>query len=327
MAEIVFAILNQGRAGRDASVAARAAANVETRMEIRPIDGTFAREVVDVKLWDGLSDAQLEEIRSAWADCGVLVFRRQALSEKEIVDVTAMFGRPHVVHRTDWVSPEHPEVILVSNLKDQDNKQIGMPGSNDVDWHTDQSYVANPATGAMLYAVEIPNDGGGSTWWTNMRVGFDELSDELRAEATGKRAVLSYLKRLAGYNEQAAKVTEEMLRKTPPVAQPIVYTHPVTGKHSLFLDPSTTIGVEGMSDDDGIALVKRLEAACTQPHQVYKHRWQVGDVVLWDNALTMHRRDEYESAQRRFLKRTTIELPEASHIIPRGQQLQTALAA
>jgi putative 2-oxoglutarate oxygenase len=291
-------------------------------MEIRPIDGSFAREVVGVGLWNGLSADQLEEIRNAWTECGVLVFRRQALSEKEIVEVSAMFGKPQVVHRTDWVSPEHPEVILVSNLKDQDNKQIGMPGSNDVEWHTDQSYVANPATGAMLYAVEIPNDGGGSTWWTNMRVGYEELPGELREACAGKRAVLSYLRRLASYNEQAAKVTEDMLRKTPPVAQPIVYTHPVTGKKSLFLDPSTTIGVEGMAEDTGLALIERLTKACTQPHQVYKHRWQVGDVILWDNACTMHRRDEYESAQRRFLKRTTIALPEERHIIPRGQTLQ-----
>ena len=179
----------------------------------------------------------------------------------------------------------------------------------------------------MLYAVEIPNDGGGSTWWTNMRVGYDELPDDLKAESADKRAVLSYLKRLAGYDEQAAKVTEDMLRKTPPVAQPMVHTHPVTGKRSLFLDPTTTIGVEGMSDAGGIALVDRLRDACTRPDQVYKHRWQVGDVVLWDNAFTMHRRDEYESAQRRFLKRTTIRLPEAMHIIPRGQQLQSAVPA
>jgi alpha-ketoglutarate-dependent taurine dioxygenase len=294
-------------------------------MEIRSIDNSFAREVVGANLWDGLAEDELARIRAAWAECGVLVFRRQSLSEREIVEVSAMFGVPQVVHRTDWVSPEHPEVILVSNLKDQDNKQIGMPGSNDVDWHTDQSYVANPATGAMLYAVEIPNDGGGSTWWTNMRTGFDQLPDDLKKESAGRRAVLTYQKRLAGYNEQAAKVTEEMLRKTPPVAQPMVYTHPMTGKKSLFLDPSTTIGVEGMSDEDGIALVERLRDACTQPHQIYKHRWQVGDVVLWDNALTMHRRDEYESVQRRFLKRTTISLPEAMHIIPHGQKLQTTV--
>ena len=294
-------------------------------MEIKPIDGSFAREVTGVSLWNGLPADQLEQIRNAWTECGVLVFRRQSLSENEIVEVSAMFGKPQVVHRTDWVSPEHPEVILISNLKDQDNKQIGMPGSNDVEWHTDQSYVANPSTGAMLYAVEIPNDGGGSTWWTNMRVGYDELPAELKAACNGKRAVLSYLKRLAGYNEQAAKVTEEMLRKTPPVAQPIVYSHPVTGNKSLFLDPSTTIGVEGMSDEAGLALVEQLTKACTQPHQVYKHRWQVGDVILWDNACTMHRRDEYESKQRRFLKRTTIALPEARHIIPRGQKLEAEL--
>ncbi len=160
-------------------------------MAIRSIDNSFAREVMGAQLWNGLSDAELEQVRAAWSDCGVLVLRRQSLSEQEIVEVSAIFGTPQVVRRTDWVSPEHPEVILVSNLKDQNNQQIGMPGSNDVECHTDRSYVANPSTSAMLYAVEIPNDGGSSTWWTNMRVGYDELSDDFKAESADKRAVLS----------------------------------------------------------------------------------------------------------------------------------------
>lgn len=87
----------------------------------------------------------------------------------------------------------------------------------------------------------------------------------------------------------------------------------------MFLDPTTTIGVQDMDDAAGIAFVEELVRAVTREHQVYKHKWHVGDVVLWDNAITMHRRDEYESLQRRFLKRTTIELPSAFHIIPRGQ--------
>ena len=296
-------------------------------MDIQPIDGTFALEVSGVSLWNGLETDELAQVRQAWAQSGVLVFRRQCLSELELVQVTSMFGTPHVVHRTDWVSAEHPEVILVSNLKDATGKQIGMPGSNDVEWHTDQSYVANPATGAMLYGVEIPNDGGGSTWWTNMRVGYEELPDALRSRCDGRRAILSYIKRLAGYNAQAAQVSQEMLRKTPPVAQPMVYTHPLTRKKSLFLDPSTTIGVEGMEKHEAMDFLESLVHACTQPHQIYKHQWQVGDVVLWDNACTMHRRDEYESVQRRFLKRTTMALPAERHIIPHGQPVDASVTA
>lgn len=296
-------------------------------MDIQPIEGTFAREVTGVSLWKGLQPDELERARQAWIDSGVLVFRRQSLSESELVAVTRMFGQPHVVHRTDWISPEHPEVILVSNLKDQAGKQIGMPGSNDLEWHTDQSYVANPATGAMLYAVEIPNDGGGQTWWTNMRLAYAELSPGMRAQCEGRRAILSYVKRLAGYNEQAKQVTEDMLRKTPPVAQPLVYTHPETGARSIFLDPTTTIGIEGMETGEAMAFLDKLVQACTQPQMVYKHKWQVGDVVLWDNACTMHRRDEYESAQRRFLKRTTLHLPPERHIIPRGQQVEAVIPA
>lgn len=296
-------------------------------MEIRSIDGSFAREVVGLETWHGLTPDQIAELRAAWADCGVLVFRRQSLSEPELVQLSDSFGKTQVVHRTDWVSAEYPKVILVSNLQDVTGKHVGMPGSDDVEWHTDQSYVVNPATGAMLYAVEIPNDGGGTTCWTNLRVAYDELPADLKREAEGKRAVFSYLKRLEGYSESARNVSEEMKKKTPDVLHPIVNSHPVTGKKSLFLDPGTTTGIESMAESEGMALLQKLAAASTQPHQVYRHRWQVGDVVLWDNGFCLHRRDHYESTQRRFLKRTTIALPAEHHIVPVGEVRAAAVAA
>jgi taurine dioxygenase len=289
-------------------------------LEIRPIDGNaFAKEVIGAELWRDLERAEMERLHGAWAEAGILVFRRQALSEKELVAFSKRFGKPEVIVRTDWVSPEHPEVAFLSNLRDNDGKTIGRTGTDDIDWHTDQSYVLEPATGAILYGVEIPNDGGGCTWWANLRLAYAALPTALKDEIAGKRAIFDYTKRLAGYDKGSQNITEEMRKKTPPITHPIVNTHPVTGAKALYLDPGTTVGVEGMSMEAGMELLQKLEIAATRPEFTYRHQWNVGDVVMWDNGFMLHRRDQYESKQRRFHKRTTIALPRNLHIVPEGQ--------
>ncbi len=289
-------------------------------MEIRPIDGNaFAREVVGARLWQELETSEFDRIQSAWADAGILVFRRQALSEKELVAFSKRFGSPEVILRTDWVSPEHPEVAFLSNLRDNDGNTIGRTGTDDIDWHTDQSYVRNPATGAILYGIEIPNDGGGSTWWANLRLAYAALPQELKNAIEGKRAIFDYTKRLAGYDKGSQTISEEMRRRTPPITHPLVNTHPVTGAKALYLDPGTTVGIEGMPPEGAMELLKRLEKEATRPEFTYRHQWHVGDVVMWDNGFMLHRRDQYESKQRRFHKRTTIALPRNRHIVPVGE--------
>jgi len=103
-------------------------------IEIQPIDGhAFAREVIGAQLWRGFEPAELERIRGAWAEAGVIVFRRQALSEQELVNFSRCFGTPQIVHRRDWISPEHPEVIFISNLYDREGNNIGLAGTGDLE--------------------------------------------------------------------------------------------------------------------------------------------------------------------------------------------------
>ena len=289
-------------------------------IEIRPVDGNpFAREVLGVPLWRDLEAAEVAAISAAWAEAGVLVFRRQALSEAELVAFSARFGKPQVIHRTDWLSAEHPEIAFLSNLRDNDGNTIGRTGTDDLEWHTDQSYVQQPATGAVLYGVEIPNDGGGSTWWASMRMAYDALPADIKSAIEGRRAIFDYTKRLAGYDKGSQKVTEEMRRRTPPITHALVNVHPVTGARALYLDPETTVGIEGMPEREAVELLETLRALATRPEFIYKHRWQVGDAVMWDNGVMLHRRDRYESKQRRFHKRTTMTLPADRHIVPAGR--------
>jgi len=112
-----------------------------------------------------------------------------------------------------------------------------------------------------------------------------------------------------------------LTRKTPPILHPLVHTHPVTGKRALYLDSTTTTGVEGIDETSGTALLEEIYGWATQPEYVYRHDWQVGDALLWDNGFTMHRREPFDPSARRLMKRTTIFLSRERHIVPEGSLL------
>src|SRR5215472_3287841 len=166
-------------------------------LESRPVDDSFAREIVGLRLWEQLDDRTVEQIRELWAHHPVLVFRRQALSEQELAKFSALFGPLERVVRTEWASPVVPEVGLISNLKDGQLKPIGGLGDGELQWHSDQSYMGNPATGAMLYAVEVPPEGG-TTSWLDLSAAYEGLSERRKRQIEGGRGVFDYVKRLAG---------------------------------------------------------------------------------------------------------------------------------
>jgi len=287
-------------------------------LESRLLDGSFACEVVELGLWELLEDGTIERLRDLWAHHPVLVFRRQALSEQELARFSAYFGPLERVVRTEWASPAVPEIGLISNLKDGQARPIGGLGDGELQWHSDQSYIMNPATGAMLYAVELPPEGG-TTSWVDLSGGYTALPDRLKDLVDGRHGVFSYVKRLAGYQGVDRVISAEAKRKTPPVFHPLAHTHPVTGRRALYLDSTTTIGIEGMDDATGSALLEEIYGIATRSEFVYRHDWQVGDVVMWDNGMTMHRREPFDPAARRLMKRTTIFLSHERHIVPDGR--------
>jgi taurine dioxygenase len=287
------------------------------QLESREIDGSFAREVTGVRLWEPQDEATLDAIRDLWARCGVVVFRRQILTEEELAAFSARFGKPERIARSDWASPTCPEITIISNLRNPDGKAIGGLGQGELEWHTDQSYIAHPATGAMLHALELPREGG-ATSWANLHRAYEALPDRLNAAIEGKVGIFSYAKRLSGYQSNDQAITDEIRRKTPDVTHPLVHRHPQSGAAALYFDPTTTVGIVGLPEREGAALLAELAAFATQPQFVYRHRWQVGDVVMWDNGFLLHRRDDFEPSQRRYLKRTTIALPYERHFVPTG---------
>jgi len=286
-------------------------------IDVQALESSFAREVIGLRLWEPLDDRTVDQLRELWAHHPVLVFRRQALSERELADFSALFGPLERVVRTEWASPVVPEVGFISNLKDGQAKPIGGLGDGELQWHSDQSYMMNPATGAVLYAVELPPEGG-RTSWVDLSAAYAALPDRLKQAVEDRHAIFSYVKRLAGYQGVDRVISDEAKQRTPPVLHPLVHTHPVTGRKALYLDSTTTIGIEEMDAASGSALLDEIYDFSTQPEFVYRHDWQVGDVVMWDNGLTMHRREPFDPAGRRLMKRTTIFLARERHIVPDG---------
>ena len=287
------------------------------QLESRRLDDSFACEVLGLRLWKPQDDQTIDELRDLWARHPVLVFRRQALSEDELADFSARFGPLERTVRADWASPVRPEVSLISNLKDAQAKPIGGLGDGEIQWHSDQSYMLNPATGAMLYALELPPEGG-ATSWVDLCAAYTGLPERLRCAVEGKHAVFSYIKRLAGYQDVDRVISEEAKRKTPPILHPLVHTHPVTGRKALYLDSTTTVGINGMDEASGVALLAEIYEFATRPEFTYCHHWQIGDALLWDNGFTMHRREPFDPLARRLMKRTTIFLSRERHIVPEG---------
>jgi taurine dioxygenase len=290
-------------------------------LETRPLHPTLAQEVIGLKLWERLDDATVAALRDLYARYGVLVFRRQALSEAELAAFCALFGPLERTVRSDWASPAVPEVTVLSNLKDGLGRAIGGLGDGELQWHSDQSYMVTPATGAALYALELPPEGeGGETFWVDLRAAYAGLPRPLRTKLAGKRGVFDYTKRLAGYGRETdQQISEEARRLTPPVTHALVRAHPETGDRSLYLDSTTTIGIDYMDTTSGLALLDELYASATRDEFVYAHRWQVGDLVLWDNGFTMHRRTPFDPAARRLMKRMTMNLDKYRHVLPDGR--------
>jgi len=286
-------------------------------LQSRVLGNSVAFEVVGLRLWERQDDQTIAELRALWAQHPVLVFRRQALSEDELADFSARFGPLERTVRTDWASPVRPEVSLISNLKDAQAKPIGGLGDGEIQWHSDQSYMLNPATGAMLYALELPSEGG-ATSWVDLSAAYAGLPDRLRRAVEGRRAIFSYVKRLAGYQGVDRVISEEAKGKTPPILHPLVHTHPVTRRKALYLDSTTTVGIDGMDQASGAALLEEIYEFATQPEFTYRHHWQVGDALLWDNGFSMHRREPFDPTARRLMKRTTMFLARKRHIVPEG---------
>jgi taurine dioxygenase len=281
-----------------------------------PLHKDFALEVRGVDLSEPLGSEVSAELDGLLAQNGVLVFRRQLLGEEDLVRFAGGFGELEKTIYTKGVSPYHPEVIYISNLKYPDGGNVGLLGDQELRWHSDQTYRTRPATGSMLYGLEVTSTSG-CTYWANQYLAYESLPEDVRRAIDGRSGVFSYAKRLEVFYPKEQKNDKDLNQRAPEAAvHPIVLANPVTGRKALYADPVTLQEIQGVSKEENQTLLGILEKHCALPDAVYRHDWRQGDVVFWDNGCTLHRRDPIDAARARFMKRMTIYLRGERHCLP-----------
>jgi taurine dioxygenase len=190
-------------------------------------------------------------------------------------------------------------------FKDADGKPIGSLGAGEAVWHTDMSYLDNPPDASMLYAKELPPSGG-NTWIAGMSAAYDALPADLKSEITDKRIKHDGTFNSGGYKRAGVEAQDDP-RKSVGAYHPIICAHPRTGRPSLYLGRRRLAYVEGLEIEESESLLDRLWAHATQDAFSFAHQWRVGDILIWDNRATLHRRDSFDEAARRIMHRTQIK--------------------
>jgi taurine dioxygenase len=296
-------------------------------MKITPLHASGVAEVSRINLAEALANDLYTKLDELLSDHGVLVFRRQFLGEEDLVRFAGAFGELERTIYTKGVSPYHPEVIYISNLKYPDGSNVGLLGDQELHWHSDQTYRTRPATGSMLYGVEVTTTSG-CTYWANQYHAYESLPADVQRAIDGRVGVFSYERRLELFYPKEQKSDEALKQRAPQSAvHPIVLRHPKSGRKALYADPVTLASIDGLSPEDSTQLQAVLTAHCALPEAVYRHEWRQGDVVFWDNGCTLHRRDPIAADRARFMKRMTIYLRAAQHCVPHVTPAAAAAAA
>jgi taurine dioxygenase len=216
---------------------------------------------------------------------GAILLRDQQLSPGELTDFIARFGEPEDHTLKEYTFEDFPKVYRLSN-RVVDGRPIGAHNDG-VGWHTDYSYKAEPVMATMLFAVEVPAEGS-DTILADCVAAWEALPKERQAELDGKVLHHSYQHFMASREYGARELSDELKAENPDVFHPLVRTHPADGRKALWPSTGTVIEVMGMPNPEGLDLVQELVDYATQDRFTYRHKWQVGDILMWDNRCTLH---------------------------------------
>ncbi len=247
---------------------------------IRPVKGGFGVEVSGIDLATS-GPEPLARIVDAFNRHGILIVRDQNLSPEAQMAVTRAFGTPETNQRLEYTYPGIPEIYVISN-RVVDGKRVGDYEAGQ-GWHTDSSYLPEPVMCTMLYAMEVPPEGS-DTIMSDLCAVWDSLSPDRQAELDGLQVQHSW-RALMELKNVAMDPDDNSI---PDVVHPMVRRHPTDGRAALWVSTGTTRGVVGMPNPQGLDLLTELVELATQEQFLYRHKWQVGDLLIWDNRCTLH---------------------------------------
>ncbi|MGF6780024.1 taurine dioxygenase [Paraburkholderia sp. GAS334] len=284
-----------------------ATAAAAQRIEIRAFDAPVGAEVLGLDLSQPLSAEDFARIHRAHLDHHVLVFRDQRITPDQHITFSRRFGplQIHVLHQFQLAG--YPEVLVVSNIV-ENGKPIGLGDAGHF-WHSDLSYKEKPSLGSLLHAQELPSEGG-DTLFANMHLAWDTLPAHLRKAVEGRSAEHTYLAKYAELQKRSPwrpNLSAEQIAQVKPVVQPVVRTHPETGRKALFVSEHFTTHIVGLPEDESRQLLEALFAHSVRPEHLYRHVWAEHDLVFWDNRSLMHLAAGTPDHLRRKMYRTTIE--------------------
>ena len=276
-------------------------------MDIRPINQAVGAEISGVDV-ARLTEEQFAAIEQAWYRHSALLFRGQKLTDADLIAFSRRFGEldpPPVNENGKTFVPDHPEIYVVSNVIGADGVPIGSLGAGEAVWHTDMSYLPEPPDASTLYALEVP-PAGGDTWLCGMEAALKALPRALLERVRHLKIKHDGTYNSGGYLRKGLEATDDPTRSvgTP---HPIVCAHPATGRPVLYLGRRRNAYVMGLPLEESEALLDELWHYAALPQNCYAHQWRVGDLLMWDNRSTMHRRDPFDAAQRRVMHRTQIK--------------------
>ena len=277
------------------------------RIEVRPFHAALGADVACGDLRN-LDIATIAEIRQAWLDHLVLRFSGQTLSDEELLAVGARFGALEDIHRpqpqdTPGQHQSIKALTVISNVV-ENGQHIGALGDGDLVWHTDMSYTAAPPDCSLLYALEVPS-AGGETGFSNMYLALETLPADIRAQVQTLRIKHDSTHNSAGRLRHGFDLPTDV-SVSPGMSHPIVRSHPETGWNALYLGRRPYSWIESMSVPESEALLDFLWDHAAKPEFAWYQKWQVGQIMMWDNRCCMHRRNAFAPSERRVMHRTQI---------------------
>jgi taurine dioxygenase len=282
-------------------------------VDIVPTGKVLGATVAGADLSKPLGERDFGTILGALGRYSVLCIPGQTLEAGALKDFAGRFGELEInVAAGSFCDPAHPEVMILSNIK-ENGKPIGLADAGQ-DWHTDMSYSSTIAFANVLYAVKVPRRNGkalGATEFASMHAAYDELPADIKARLDGKTVTHDFAKY---WDKARAKpgstrkpLTEEQRRKKPPVTHPVFLTHPITGRKVLYCNPGYAMRINELSEDESDALLAFLFRHQLQPKFCYAHEWTEGDVLMWDNIGTLHQAwPDYTAEEHRLIKRCQV---------------------
>ena len=277
-------------------------------MKISPTGAALGADVWDIQL-DRLDNTTVQEIYQAWLDHnGVLRFPCQDLNDDNFLEFAARFGEldlaPINANGGYW-KPKYPELAVISNVV-QNGKPVGSLGSYESKWHTDMSYNESPPKASILYAIELPLEGG-DTGFASTAAAYDALSEEMKERIAGLTCKHDSSHTSVGQVRKGFQKTYQKREDTPGAVHPLVAEHPETGRKVIYLGRRARAYICELEKFESDALLDDLFAHITRPQFTWTQKWRLGDVVIWDNRCTLHRRDALDPNERRLLHRAQIK--------------------